>query len=320
MASRVQNAPDTSALRELPDALVRSGYVDAYASLGLLHLEHARLRERLAGLGPRLGPLVGLFLLGERVTPGALVDIDAEALEKIGVLLVSDGLLHTGGLILLPFLGQLLFVPSPPTRDVYYGDDSASFAARLLPRVGARCVDLATSAGQRALRLAASRCTVVAVEASPIARGIAELNIIMNGLEDRIVLQAAISPEPFDFVCAQPATAPLAGTPAHLGEDGLAELWGTLDILPRLLRPDAIAQISCIIPGDVNAPSGLPAIAGFVEERGLSGTLTVARRARLPRGAVPGPQLAHVYELDLALANEAGGIAIVSHVIRPMGG
>jgi len=287
---------DLDVLRQLPTILLREGYIDTYCVYGTLHVRFAAVREQLELLPRPVRTLMSLFFLGEMQPVQEVAEIftdgQIQALRRLGVFMESGGRLHTGGLVLLPIGGLLMFVPAPNINPpVYFGDDSAALVAHLSPPRGARCVDFCAGPGIQALRASTAGGHVVAVEINPVALAVAELNVALNGLEDRIELRlgdlyAALRPEErFDFVSANPPLLPFAPDlpypfVGHGGGDGLAVTRRILDKLPGILSERGTAQIIGTCLGDLDGPTPRAELARYAKEQGLHVVMTVP--ARLP--------------------------------------
>ena len=136
---------------------------------------------------------------------------------------------------------------------------------------------------------------VVAIEIHPMAVACAELNVVMNGLEDRVDvrrgdLYAALAPdERFDHVVANPPLLPFPtdlpyALAEHGGADGLAITRRILDGLPARLRDGGSAQLigSCL--GDAAGPHPRGELARTAAEKGWRITFTLPTRAPLRPG------------------------------------
>jgi methylase of polypeptide subunit release factors len=221
-----------------------------------------------------------------------------------------DGRLHTAGLVLVPLMGHLLFVPHP--GGAYFGDDMVDLAARLTPPRQARCLDLFAGPGTLSLRLATLAQSVVAVESSPVAAGCAELNLVMNGVADRVAVRvgglgAVAAGERFGFVSAVPPVLPfppaLAGHPDRGdADDGLLPLRQVLELLPQALHPGGLAQVVALAPGDAEGPRVRDELSRHAEAHGLQIAVSVPAAARMR----PGDRL---FELMALRCAGLGGLA-----------
>ncbi|MCC6994142.1 MAG: methyltransferase [Deltaproteobacteria bacterium] len=293
---------DLAVLRRLPAILRRAGYFDSYGVNGMLHLHFRQVREQLDALPGDLRTLMSLFFLGEQVPAEQLRGIfdpsEIAALRHVGIILEQEGLCHTGGLVLLPLLGQLVFVPllSPGGKqDGYFGEDSAAQAARTAPPRHARCLDLFAGPGHLSVRCATLAASVVAIETSAVALACAELNLVLNSVDDRVSVREADlyagvdAGERFDYVVASPLTLPYPASLALTGEaaeddDGMSELRRTLVGLPAVLAPGGSAQLVASSTGDEDGPHLRRELTRFADEHGLHIVMTVPRRARMRPG------------------------------------
>ena len=244
---------------------------------------------------------MALFALGRaqsgEAAEEALGDELLRGLSEAGVLLSGeDGQVSTGGMILLPTLGHLVFTLAPSASPaVYVGDDSGAMGIRLTPRPGARCLDLCAGTGIQALRASAVGAHVVAVEILPLAAAVAELNFVLNGVEDRVEVRCGDlfgvldDGERFDFVCAEPPIMPFppdlaAPFVADGGEDGQAITRRVIEGLPEVLAAGGQAQVIGASLGHAQGPFGLDAIAAVAARGGLRAHLTIPARAPLSDG------------------------------------
>jgi len=304
---------DLHRLRDLPRIALETGYLDVYRAYRGLPMDASKLRAELAALAPELGPLLRLFALGEKVARTALEPLlGAElvaALERLRVLLPAEpGVVHSGGMFLLPFLGKVVFLPALRHSPVaLFGDDTAALAARLAPPRGARSLGLHAGVGALALHAVSLAAHVVAVEDSAVARAVAELNVSMNGLEDRIELRDGSAAdvvqrgERFAHLAANP---PLLPFPADLlaepgSDQGGSPTERVLERVPDLLADGGVAQIIGSGLGD----AGGPRLRALLETQAsaLAIALTVTSQVPLDSGRMLG-----------ALADSSGRAGVLS--------
>lgn len=287
---------DLQVLRRLPALLLREGYIDTYTVFGTFHLHFERVREQLDALPQTIRTLMALFFLNQTVSQRDLEQIfstpEIDALRRLGIFLMVDGGINTGGLLALPVSGMLMFVPLPHVNQtVYFGEDSAALVSRLSPPRGARCVDFCSGPGIQALRSAQAGGKVVAVEINPLAIATAELNLFLNSLEDRIEIRRgdlhhALRPgERFDFVSANPPLLPFVPDlpypfVGHGGADGLAVTRRILGKLPEILTENGTAQIIGTCLGNSEGPAPRAELERYAHEHRLKIVMTVP--ARLP--------------------------------------
>lgn len=298
---------DIALLREVPGRMLRLGYVDAYLMYGMLHMRTAGLRHELAALSSDVRLLCRLFALGEAVIAS---DLDrllgkslVDALLRLHVLLPKEpGLLHTGGVCLVPTLGRLALIPLSSVGPAeLFGDDTAALAVRLAVPPGARCLDLCAGPGVLALRLADSASQVVAIETRPAARACAELNFAMNAVEARVELraggpEAVAADERFDHVSANPPL--LAFPPVLFAPDGETETMTerVLRGLSGWLQPTAVAQVVAAGVGGEAGPRALAILRQQSEQHGLSASVTVTGQTAL----TPGSSLLRALAINVA--------------------
>lgn len=271
MTNRTDNfdAHTIKALKRLPRILAREGYTDAYTVYGPLNARADWWRGDLHLLPPSLQTLFKLFLLGMEVPAEELLKVFAEweieGLKRLSILLDGRSGLHTGELALIAAHGYLVFVQRPTINPtVYFGEDSAAFAAHLMPAAGDVCLDLCAGPATQSLICSGRASRVVAVEISPFAASHAELNIVMNDREDKIEVRVgnlyeAVGGMKFDYVSANPPLLPFPTElpypfVGHGGADGLDVTRKILHGLPGVLKPEGFCQIigSCL--GDDEGP------------------------------------------------------------------
>ena len=295
---------DLDALRRLPSRLLSEGYHDAYHVHGAVHTHLEAIARERDALPPSLRALTALFALGASVNRdalgGALPDAEVDALVRLGVLLETSAGLHAGGMVLVPILGQMAFLPAPDVDPTgAFGDDTAALICRMAPPASGRALVPFAGAGVVALRAAAAGCAVVALEEDPVALACAELNAVLNGVERRIELragrsvEAVASGERFDYVAAN---APLLPFPSDVVQAGPAEdrdgaqdaptdaAAGLLLALGDLLAPGGRAQIVGAYLGDSEGPGILPALSDMAQRHDLRVHLTVPSRFAMAPG------------------------------------
>lgn len=311
-------AADVAVLRRLPTLLLREGYSDACSALRLTDLRRPQAQQQTDALPSSLRALVGLFALGQLIEPeslgGALSEAELTSLRRLGIILEHGGGYHTAGLLLVPFFGQMFFMPQPGDGEIYFGDDSAALVARLGPPRHARCLDLWSGPGVQALRLGTLAHSVVAVDSSPVAIACAELNVTLNSLEDRVALRQGdlfevVDPgERFELVSGCPPVLPF---PPELpladaeptGDDGLLMLRRLLDGLPAVLSDDGTAQIVAGGVGDERGPHLLAELAQYAAQQGLQIAVSVPARVPLRPGD-------HLFEVLADRCQRLGGLRI----------
>lgn len=272
---------DLQLLATLPAVALREGYVDAWATHGVLHMRREHLRRDLRALPAALQNFVRLFGLGETVDPESLiVTLGRElldALTRIGIVLDTGAGVHCGGLALLPVLGHLALVPAPSGNGmVYFGDDTAALLARLRPRPGGRALN--PHAGPGVIALAASRdaAEVVAVEDDPLARACAELNLVINDVADRVTLASAEEAlrDRYDYVVANPPLSPFPPSVIKSGrETDSAPADKLLGLIPSLLTDGGTGLMVGAAAG--SQPSGPGILSPLHDLAGEAGLLVM---------------------------------------------
>ncbi|HEU0142074.1 MAG TPA: methyltransferase [Bryobacteraceae bacterium] len=293
-------AADIAALKNLPRVLAREGYVDAYAIYGPLNLRVDLWAADLDLLPASLRVLVSAFLLGRSVARDELAlvfsDQEIDALISLSILLPDGEKLHTGNMVLLPLLGFLVFAQRPGVNPIaYFGEDSAALALHLMPSRGDVCLDLCTGPGIQALVCSGRASRVVAVDVNPLAAAHAELNVVMNGLEDRVEIRtgdlfSAVPDLEFDFISANPPLLPFPPDlpypfVGHGGADGLDITRRILKGLPAALKPGGVCQIIGTCTGDWDAPGCEAELRELAERTGLRIRMTIPSALPLVRGA-----------------------------------
>lgn len=267
-------------LGRLGDVLSHQGlaeYVGCFDPFALRRSDWERNRRQAPD---RLRPLIDLFLLNRTVVPAVLPGVLQDQLanlEAIGLLRrFASGVAMVGGLSVLPVFGRWLMCEAPQANPhFYFGDDTLSLLARLMPKAGGRCLDLCAGPGMLALYAAGVADQVVAVELTPAPAHLARLNVDLNRMSHRIEvregdLYAPINAsEDFDTVVANPPMllipdafdGPVIG---RGGEDGLDLTRRILDGLPQVLRPGGSAQIIGVSLSNGRTPLGLGGIEDVV--------------------------------------------------------
>lgn len=290
---------DIKRLQRLPMIATRSGYLDLFLLYGTLHMRRDALRRELTAAPADLQALVRLFALGEAQEASSVATVLGDdllqSLLRLGVLLRRDGQVQTGGLTLMPILGRFAFVPTPSHNPMaYFGDDVAGLLSRISPPAGGRGLNLHAGPCLTAL-IAAERCRhIIAVESSPVARACGELNVVMNGLADRVdVLDEETFAERhagqrFDYVLAN---APLLPFPQRLfarpgtalpAEGNLSPTALLVGALPTLLSDGGHAQLVGADLGDSQGPSLAATIEAWTQAHALSAVMTIPCRSDLP--------------------------------------
>lgn len=280
---------DLAVLRALPARLYACGYVDAYLMYGVAHLRRGALQRELPTLDPALRPLVRLLALGEWVAQEALAPSlssdEIAALERLGVLLRREGSLSLVGMVLVPVLGQPLFLPAPAgDPGIYFGEDTVALLSRMAPPRGGRALVLHAGPGAAALRAAALCEQVVAFEPDEVPRACAELNLVMNDVDDRVALLAALPEGRFDHITASP---PLMPFPAEVLGRPVPQAAALIAGLPGALSPGGAAQGVCVDLGGDAGPRLLQ-LLGEMARGGLAISVSVASSAPLLPAAPSG--------------------------------
>lgn len=257
--------------------LSRLGYAEYIKSFNPLSIGSSRWQTTGVPVPEHLGDAVALFLLSqpvERIRLNELMGDLIDDLIEAGILDELEGTLSTPGIVLLPIGRYWLFVSRPsPNPLLYVGDDSMGLLWRQSIRPGGACLDLCTGPGLQALAASAVAGRVDAVEVNPVAVAIAQMNVAMNCLDDKVSVHLGSLYEPvrgavFDNVLANPPFLPVPDTVNYPfvgngSNDGLSVVREILRGLPDRLSREGIAQIICALPGD-----GAQPIAVVLDELG----------------------------------------------------
>jgi hypothetical protein len=249
--------------------LTRLGYAEYVKSFNPLSIGSSRWLTADVSIPDHLTAIVRLFLLGEPLDRAALEDVIGDFLDDliaVGVIDEEAGVVCTPGIVLLPIARHWVFVSRPgPNPLLYVGDDSMGLFWRQSIRPHGSCLDLCTGPGLQALAASSAAAHVDAVEVNPVAMAIAQLNVAMNGLDDRIDVHLGNLYEPvsgavYDNILANPPFLPVPATVnypfvGHGSADGLRVVRDILAGLTNALAPDGVAQIICAVPGEGARPT-----------------------------------------------------------------
>jgi len=236
-----------------------AGYVDFLASFHALSYRPTSWRTARNLAAPHVRILVDFLLLNEAVLIQELEGVlgaSWHVLAESGVVLFeNDGWVNIPDLILVFGHGLFLFVdPAVPDPTVYFGDDTLGLLTRLSPGGCDNTLDLCSGSGVQALFCALFSRKATAVEINPQARGILHLNVILNGLDDRVDVRGGslfenLQPgERFDLVTANPPLVPFPDDleypfVGHGGHDGFAVTREIIRGLRTHLTADGRGQI-----------------------------------------------------------------------------
>jgi SAM-dependent methyltransferase len=199
--------------------------------------------NRMAGLPPEKRDVYHLLLLGKNVSR---LKVECLFEEDLVEGLVSIGLLHREGeelslkgLSITSYQGFYFIAEVPPVYptyqksklSVYLGSDSYYLAQRMTVPDESSHLDLCTGTGIQAILGSRKAKKAVGVEISDVAVKIANHNISLNGLEEKVEIRKGdlfepVRGETFDFISSNP---PYMTVPSeiffekfgHGGEDGL---------------------------------------------------------------------------------------------------
>lgn len=228
-------------ISEFRKLLSSSGYIHYYLAFGNGNRRRDEWREHAAKLDTRLRPLVGLLLLNESLPLSEAADALGEGvyqdLRKAGILVEESGRVSSGGHVLLSYNATLFFcqynlhLQAPA---VYFGPDSTATGDFHIPTEGGgKALDLCSGGAIQAMNIAPRYAEVYAVEINPAAVKVAEYNVGLNFLQDKIkifnlsVQDFAVQDDSaFDFIVFNPPSVPVPASlkfplPGAGGEDGL---------------------------------------------------------------------------------------------------
>ena len=222
-------------------------------------------RDRFAGL-PRLDwpadveraftaeekIVFDLLFAGRRVQVSEAAAVISEsgltALQSHGILRMDDGFAVTEGFLLNPESGYFIFTGYKRSREagevyVHLGYDSLTFSDLLMycPR-SSKALEVCAGSGILSLALARVSERVTGVEWSPGVRKVAQVNVALAGLDERVDIREGDLFEPvrgerFDVIVANPPFSPTLMNPARDpvaagGLDGLSVARSILDKAP----------------------------------------------------------------------------------------
>lgn len=320
---------DLARLSALPRRLTALGYGDAFTIFGQLNLRTDLWAEDSDLLPDDLRDAFALFLLGREVplerAAQALGGDMVESLLRLTVLRPAGAAVRTGDLVLVPAFGYLLLAERPGVRPVsYFGDDSAALAAHLMPSTGDRCLDLCSGPGIQAMVVSGRADSVVAIEIDPTAAAHAELNMVMNGLQDRVQVRIGdlyqpVAGERFDFISANPPLLPFVPElpypfVGHGGADGLDVVRRILHGLADALEPGGICQLLGTCLGTWEAPLCLAELDAFARDGGWRLRMTLPTALALVPGAVMFEGLAATCAMASGLATDGVRDALQAHL------
>jgi len=225
----------------------------------------------------------------------------------------------TAGIILVPIAAFWLFVSRPRTNTLLYvGDDSVGMLWRQSVRPGGRCLDLCSGPGLQAFGASSVARHVDAVEINPVAMALAQINVAMNGQEERITvhlgsLYQPVSGRIYDNILANPPFLPVPDSLNYPfvgsgGPDGLRVVRQILDGLPQALAADGLAQIICALPSDGTRPAEecLAALQSWCDRTGFDLLITTPAHMAMHRGSFFFEGLVHT-----ALAANGGEVGLM---------
>lgn len=271
-------------LSDLPRVLSRWGYSDFVASFMLYGSNLALMADARNLAPPGLRVVLDLFLFGQPVQENDLPEslrALLPMLERYGIVERHADAVVSTGLSLLFVCGKWIFAQQlRPSPAIYFGDDSLALMRRLTPPPSGKVLDLCSGPGTLAIHCAHIAAETIAVELNPAASAVAYLNVLLNGLEDRISLRigdlyAPVKGKSFDLICANPPLIPLPeglefpfvghggadglaitrriirDAPGHLNDQGSVQIIGTS--LSDGLSPQVVEHLEEALPSTLDA-------------------------------------------------------------------
>ena len=177
-----------------------------------------------------------------------------------------------------------------PVDSVYYDEDSQFLRAVIRPQEGNVCLDLCSGTGVQGLRCAPLARRVDLVDVNPAAVRLATLNVLLNGMEDRVrthhgdLWDALPADAVYDHIVCNPPLMPVPDAMpyalcGHGGYDGLAIVRRILEQLDAHLS----GQGRCTLIGACAGNEKEPAVA-VAADKYLRGSLqwTLFLLVRMP--------------------------------------
>ena len=259
--------------------LSSSGYIHYYLAFGNGNMRQEDWHDHASNLtSVPQKKFVELFLLNKSLETSVVLELLGEGVHqellKAEILAEESGLTSTNGYILICF-NSILFLCEPNLHlkppSVYFGPDSVALGTYHIPSFNGKGLDLCAGSAIQAMNVA-SRCQeVYAVEINERATKLAQFNICLNFLDEKVRLFnmsiedfAAQNESQFDLIVFNPPFVPI---PKSLkfpfvgggGEDGLELTKNILTLyLPRLNEGGAIEFLGFGL--------GSNGIARFVED------------------------------------------------------
>lgn len=286
-------------LRSLIDRLVEAGYAEFFSCFNPLRPRPDDWIRARDGAPDSLRPLLDLFLLRRSVPNEALGPIEDLLGGLVGLhvcLLLEGNQFATPGLVLVPVLNNWLFCQPPQAQQtLYFGDDSLALLLRTRVPRGSRCLDLCSGPGIQALNACHDADHVDAVEINPVAAGLARINVLINGAEDRVSVHCGdlyqpVLGERYDLVIANPPLLPFPDTIpypliGHGGPDGMRITWRILEGLAGALQTDGAAQLIGCCLSDGILPLCLRQLEAWATKARMKVLLTITAHQPVHRRA-----------------------------------
>lgn len=255
-------------------------------------------REEVSG---DLGVLVDFFLLSKEVSRERMLEIlpeGAEFYDSEMVSVPSVSMISLPNFVLATIGGVWVWVQKPTFNStIYIGHDTFGLLSRIRCYSGERALDLCSGPGTQGIYMASKGANVTAVERNAVAAQVAQANVSLNGVGDRMQvrigdLYAALgnSAEQFDIITANPPLLPFPDNHfypfvGHGGEDGLSVTWRIIDGLPTWLKPTGRAQIIGTAISDGFLPTSMARFKRYASQHRLSILMTIVGHADFLPGA-----------------------------------
>lgn len=234
--------------------LEQSGFAAFLAAFPAYSVNPGEWARRASALDADLGRLVDLLLLGRPVAKAGLPAAVRAVLPELGghgVLAEDDTAVCLLDVALFRPLGRWLFAepPSPFRPRHYFGADSLALAGHAVRRPGQTVLDLCAGTGLQGLVAAFGARHVDMVEIDPLSAQVARLNVLMNGVADRVDVHCGDLYGPlaamarFEHVVANIPFVPGADG----GRDGFDVGRAILADLHRRLDPGGTAHLSAML-------------------------------------------------------------------------
>lgn len=296
-----EEAPvDTAAANALNDLVDRTGFRMFHLAFGDGNRDYQKWMKYGERVGEPLRGMVELFLLMRTLDEPrvkALLGEDLfDSLVSLGVLCQVKNGIRTPGLVLISFRSLLFFHELTMRPGIYFGLDSIALAIYQHPSFRGTTLDLCAGSAIQAMISAQHGKRGYAVEINPKAAAIAEFNLKLNHLDDRVTVVnkaledfAAAVREPFDLITFNPPLLPVPDAIDYPfvgdgGADGLEVTRHALSLyLPHLAPRGSIEFIGCGLGRDGH-PSFVDGFDALLASHDAGGHVQLVGYSALQRG------------------------------------